>query len=81
MKKITARFKSRCAETGKPIKKGDEMVYDYTAKKCYCMSSETAKKFNEPLSADKQERRSTSAYIQAQEDAYWDNQTGGYYSR
>lgn len=75
MKKITAKFNSKCAETGKPIKKGDVMYYDYAAKKCYTMDSKKAKDWE----AD-QETRDIQSFIQAQEDAYWDNVTGGYYT-
>lgn len=39
MKKITAKFNSKCAETGEPIKKGTEMFYDYSTKKCYSLNS------------------------------------------
>lgn len=38
---ITARFNSTCAETGRPIKKGEPMVYDYQLKKCYARGSAT----------------------------------------
>ena len=44
MKKITAKFKSNCAETGRQIKKGEIMLYDYSARKCY---SENSTKFKE----------------------------------
>lgn len=43
MKKITAKFNSKCAETGKAIRKGDDMYYDYSAKKCYSLTSERGK--------------------------------------
>lgn len=43
MKKIRAKFNSRCAETGQIIKKGEEMYYDYHAKKCYSLTSERGK--------------------------------------
>jgi len=65
MKQITAKFKSVCAETGKVIKKGDQMIYDYQTKKCYCMDSQTATKHNEPTQE--------SLHVQANEDAYFDN--------
>lgn len=43
MKKIIARFKSKCAETGNPINKGESMFYDYANKKCYSLQSERGK--------------------------------------
>ncbi len=42
IKKIKARFGSKCTETGLYISKGDLMYYDYDLKKCYCMTSNTA---------------------------------------
>lgn len=46
MKKITARFSSKCAETGKTIRKGEEMYYDYSEKKCYHLTSMKAQSQN-----------------------------------
>jgi hypothetical protein len=71
MKKITAKFNSVCAETGKKLKKGDAIYYDISTRKAYHI---TASIINEQSNND-------SAYISAQEDAYWNNVTGGYYSR
>lgn len=45
MRTITAKFNSRCAETGTPITRGMECVYDPTAKKVYCLNSRKAKIF------------------------------------
>ncbi len=42
---ITAKFNSKCAETGRPIPKGDPMVYDYSTKKCYARGSNTEIEF------------------------------------
>lgn len=42
IKKIFARFGSKCAETGMYIEKGAEMYYDYDNKKCYSMNSNKA---------------------------------------
>lgn len=39
---IKARFESRCAETGKIIKKGDSCIYYPLVKKVYSMDSKTA---------------------------------------
>lgn len=65
MKKITAKFNSTCAETGKRIGKGEGMLYDYSSKKCYCKTSDT---FNNH-GID----RNTTDMVQANEEAYFDN--------
>jgi hypothetical protein len=36
---ITAKFKSKCAETGATIAKGENCLYDRVNKKVYCRSS------------------------------------------
>lgn len=77
MKKIYAKFNSKCAETGKTIRKGDPMFYDYSTKKCYSIDSKEATKQQDTNS----EADSIKHYEQAQETAYWDRVTGGYYSR
>ena len=46
MKKIFARFNSKCAETGKNIRKGEEMYYDYSTRKCYHLTSMKAQSIN-----------------------------------
>lgn len=76
MKKIIAKFNSTCSETGKKLKKGDPIFYDPISRKAYHPDADAVKVYE-----SQQEQRSTAAYIQAQEDAYWDNATGGYYSR
>jgi len=68
MKKINARFKSKCAETLKAIAKGELMIYDYQAKICYSMGSKKAIEFEGKKSND-----NMGAYIAAQEDAFFDN--------
>ena len=65
MKKITAKFNSKCAETGKTIRKGEEMYYDYSSKKCYHLTSMAAQSQNTDTGL--------ANMIQAQEDAYFDN--------
>jgi len=75
MKKIFARFKSKCADSGKRINKGDEMYYNYSTKKCYSLDSETAIKF-EIKEAQEQEWKDTASYIDAQEQAYCNNLYG-----
>lgn len=43
---ITAKFKSKCQETGKTINKGDTILYDPSLKVAYCQSSEEYKSHN-----------------------------------
>ena len=62
---INAKFKSKCAETGATIAKGENCLYDRVNKKVYCRSS---KKFQA-----EQETEKTSSFIEAQENAYFDN--------
>ncbi len=69
MKKITAKFASDCAETGKRILRGETMYYNYKTRQCYCMASNKAKEIE---GIDK-ECIDTANYIQAQENAYFDN--------
>lgn len=76
MKKITAKFNSKCAETGKPLKRGTDIYFDYNTRKAYHIESEAVQKYLNNIEAD-----SIRAYIDAQESAYFDNITGGYYSR
>lgn len=61
---ISAKFNGTCSETGKQIKRGDMIFWSKGTRKCYCKDSEKYK--------GEQEARNTSAYIQAQEDAYFD---------
>lgn len=63
MKKITAKFNSVCAATGRKIRKGEEMYYDYATKKCYTVGNQP-----EPAPQDP-----AAGMIQANEDAYFDN--------
>jgi len=67
MKKIYAKFTSICEETGKGIRRGEEMIYDYKRKKCYCKESSLFKNFEADI-----ETRSTAQMVQAQEEAYFD---------
>jgi hypothetical protein len=71
MKKIYAKFKSKCAETGEVIAKGQEMIYDYKAKKCYSLNSQTAFKYGQAL--DLSYSNDDASLVAAQEDAYWNN--------
>jgi methionyl-tRNA synthetase len=65
MNLINAKFKSKCVETGATIAKGENCLYDKVTKKIYCRSS---KKF-----LAEQETENTSSFIEAQENAYFDN--------
>ena len=62
MKKIRAKFNSKCAETGKSIRKGDEMFYDYATKKAYHISTNKGDKISDE-----------GAMCIANEEAYFDN--------
>ena len=62
---INAKFKSKCAETGRAIEKGENCLYDRVNKKVYCRAS---KKF-----LAEQETENTSSFIESQENAYFDN--------
>ena len=42
MKFITAKFASKCAETGKVVNEGDECLYDPNQRKVYCSGSKQA---------------------------------------
>ena len=42
---LKARFKSKCAETGKVINKGDECIYYPLGKKVYHMDSKQAAEY------------------------------------
>ena len=59
MRKITAKFKSNCAASGLIIQKGETIWYDYLTKKVYKLGYEP--EINPDL-----------AYVQAQEDSYFD---------
>jgi hypothetical protein len=60
MKKIKAKFNSKCSATNTPIKKGETIWYDPTNKKVY-------KDGNQP------EINHDALHVQAQEDAFFDN--------
>ena len=68
MKKIFAKFPSYCAETGKRLKKGDPIYYNYATKKAYHPSADAVGVWE-----SQQEARSLAACIEAQENAYFDN--------
>lgn len=68
MNKIIAKFNSKCAETGKTLEKGTTIYHDPVAKKAYHADSNKAKEWEA-----NPENRSTASFVQAQEDAYYDN--------
>lgn len=73
MIKIKAKFRSECCNTGKIIYPGEYFYWDKINRKAYHITSDKAENiFNDA---------SLKSYIQAQEHAYWDNLTGGYYSK
>ena len=63
MKLLTAKFTSKCHKTGTKINKGEQFYYDYSHRKVYC------KKYIDDLN----ECYNTKQFIEAQEDAYFDN--------
>jgi hypothetical protein len=62
---INAKFKSKCAETGATISKGENCLYDIAYGKVYCTFS---RKYLVQKEAD-----GTSSFMEAQENAYFDN--------
>lgn len=62
---ITAKFKSRCTETGKQIAKGESIFYDRSRKKAFCQSSDRYKQ--------ESESKQTGEFIQQHEEMYFDN--------
>jgi len=71
-KQIFAKFNSKCSETGKRIKKGEPMIYDYEKRLCYSMDSNKAKTYQQEQ-VKEQETKSTADMVAAQENAYFDN--------
>jgi hypothetical protein len=62
---INAKFKSKCAETGAVIAKSENCLYDRATRKVYCRTSK--------MFLAEQETENTSSFIEAQENAYFDN--------
>ena len=59
MKKIIAKFNSKCHATGKPIKKGEEIYFDTYTKKVYKLGAQPTEQ--------------AAGMVQANEEAYFDN--------
>lgn len=63
---MESRYTGKCAQTGKPIKKGEKILYDSAKKKVYCSESDMYKKtvkkirFNAKIKA--KEKAEFSAY-------------------
>lgn len=68
MKKIFAKFPSHCADTGRRIFKGEAVYYDPTLKRVFSQNCDMARMYE-----SQQEARNTRAYVEAQENAYFDN--------
>lgn len=61
----TAKFNSRCTETGTRIAKGDKILYDKENKKVYGFTSNRFKTYDDA--------KNTSDMVQANEDHFFDN--------
>jgi hypothetical protein len=61
MKKITAKFNSKCSVSGLPIKKGESILYDPISKKVYKVGKE-------PKNIDP-----AGDHVIANEETYFDN--------
>ena len=68
LKMINAKFRSKCAETGKTIYKGDICFYDYQYKQVFHPSADIVK----IRQSQADEADSTRQTIQ-EENAYFDN--------
>ncbi len=62
---MVARFGGKCLETGKNLHAGDEIYYDSNLKKAFC---NTSMRFAKEI-----EGQNEANYVQAQEDAFFDN--------
>jgi hypothetical protein len=61
---ISAKFNSKCIQTGKEIKKGDHIYY-FPGRGAFSSDSDVYK--------DHRGNQATADHVQAQEDAYFDN--------
>jgi hypothetical protein len=64
MKRMYAKFTSKCNETGRTLKKGDVIYFHTTERKAYHPDSEKVRNHTEA--------ESIMGYIQAQEDAMFE---------
>lgn len=68
MRVIFAKFPSKCADTGRRILRGEAVYYDPKGKRVFCPRSDMARMYE-----SQQEARNVRAYIEAQENAYFDD--------
>jgi len=68
MRVISAKFSSHCADTGRRILRGESVYYDPAGKRVFCPRSDMARMYE-----SQREARNVSAYVEAQENAYFDN--------
>jgi hypothetical protein len=66
MRKITAKFASKCCATGQAIKRGELISYDPDTKRAYKLGEEPAETDEE---RETREANATRSYINAQEEA------------
>ena len=68
MRVISAKFPCHCADTGRRILRGEAVYYDPKGKRVFCPRSDMARMYD-----SQQEARQVRAYVEAQENAYFDN--------
>ncbi len=56
LKRMTAKFNGKCAQTGAPIYRGDDITYDTVSRKAYLLEHDDAqpipeRKHDEPANA------------------------------
>ena len=64
MKIISLKYPAICAETGKKLMRGTIVYFDVSTKKIYSIDAQKIKDYFECIN--------TKAYIEAQENAYFD---------
>lgn len=70
LKKIAAKFKSHCHETGTEIKKGENCIYNSDLKKVYSLGSQTGLNFY--LSTENKTENLTD-FIEDPAEQYFEN--------
>jgi hypothetical protein len=81
MKLITAKFNGRCCETGKAIKKGDNIGYDPASKQAFHAESPSVARFRGMTQSGSGHESSVKAsfvsmdqaLVEAQENSYFDS--------
>ncbi len=81
MRVITAKFNSTCADTGRPIKKGDTCVYDPIGKKVYASGSPTQQRHLQEQQTAKRDQGGDmlDAQIEQQSENWYHNTYHGRY--